>query len=131
MLTVKNKVQIKLLEFKKHIAVILLGIFIFPITFQSIHIVWHHSHCISHKAICHNAVDCHDYTGTAFIHSNSSNHCPICEYQFSINTLPDIPFFEAVISIIFVIYVILSVTKPHQEIFAVKTPRAPPIQSLL
>jgi len=126
----KDKTQIKLLELKKHIAVILLGIFIFPITFQSIHIVWHHSHCISHNATCHNVVDCHDYTGTAFIHSNSTNHCPICEYQLSINTLPDIPFFEAVIPIICRVFKVLSVTKPHQEVFVLKSPRAPPAQPL-
>lgn len=130
MLTVKNKVQIKLFELKKHIAVILLGIFIFPITFQSIHIVWHHSHCISHNATCHNAVDYHDYTGTAFHHSNSTDHCPICEYQLSINTLPDIPFFEAVIPIICGTFKVLSVTKPHQEVFALQSPRAPPAQFL-
>jgi len=129
-LIVKNKIQIKLLELKKHIAVILLGIFIFPITFQSIHIVWHHSHRISYNAPCHNAVDCLDYTRTAFFHSNSTNHCPICEYQLSINTLPDIPFFEAVIPIICGVFKVLSVTKPHQEVFALKSPRAPPAQSL-
>ncbi|OQA46951.1 MAG: hypothetical protein BWY47_01510 [Bacteroidetes bacterium ADurb.Bin302] len=127
MLLVKNKIQIKLLTLKKHIAFFLLGIFIFSITFQSIHIVWHHSHCISHNATCHNTVDCTNYTGTAFFYSNSTNHCPICEFQFSINTLPYILFFEAVIPTICRIFKVLYVTEPHQEVFALYSPRSPPI----
>lgn len=118
-----------MLEFKKHIAVIILGIFIFPITFQSIHIVWHHSHRISYNVPCHNTVDCPGSTETAILHSSSISHCPICEYQASINALPDISFFEAVIPTICSIFKVLSVTKTHQEVFALKSPRAPPIQS--
>jgi hypothetical protein len=108
-----------LYKIKKYISVVLLGLFVFPILFQSIHIVWHHSHDILHTSNslgCTNKVVCF----------NEDNHCPICEYQFFVNKQPNTDFFEIVIPFICNSFKETAIFQPYQQNFSLISPRAPP-----
>lgn len=117
-----------MIKLRKHIALLLFGIFFFPILFQSFHIVWHHSH--GYK--CEHNLCSQTITNTCF-HSNDKNvsekekTCPICEYQFSINDLPKISFFNAVIPVFACTYNEVATQQQYKQVFSDKTPRAPPV----
>lgn len=61
---------------------LLLGIFVHPMLYQNVHILWHTTH------VCHcekeSAVPCR--TGMDVVGQN--HHCPICEYTFVTQPLP-------------------------------------------
>ena len=117
-----------MIRLRKHIAFLLFGIFFIPNVFQSVHIVWHHSH--GYK--CEHNHCFQTITKTDF-HSNGENvsekekTCPICEYQFSINDLPKISFFSPVIPAIVSIYNEITTQQQYKQVFSDKTPRAPPV----
>lgn len=112
---------------RKHIAFLLFGIFFFPILFQSIHVVWRHSH----PSKCeHNLCS---QTITNKVHTNGENvsekegTCPICAYQFAINNFPTITFFNPVIPIFICDYNEIATQQYYKQVFSDKTPRAPPV----
>jgi hypothetical protein len=112
---------------KRHIAFVLTGFLIFPIIFQSIPVVWHHSYDHSEIAIhssCSNndPGSCKDVSGI----STSSGHCPICEYQFTVNILPDCSIQVATVPVITATCHDIATGNPHLQIVALKSPRAPP-----
>ncbi len=81
----------------KNIAFALLGIIVFPIFFQSVHIVWHHTHhseestCCGHNEQC--ALEHHDHDGPEV--QKEISHCLICEFEttaFKILTKQGIDF---------------------------------------
>lgn len=117
-----------MIKLRKHIALLLFGIFFFPILFQSLHIVWHHSH--GYK--CEHTHCSQTVTNTDF-HSDKENvsekekTCIICEYQFSINDLPIIPFFNPAIHTIACNYTKTANQQQYKPVFSDKTPRAPPV----
>jgi hypothetical protein len=117
-----------LIRLKEHIAFLLFGIFFFPFLFQSLHILWHHSHVNKSE---HNQYF-QTITKTDF-HSNGENvsekkyKCPICAYKFSINDLPKIYFYYSIISVIACIYIELVQQYKYMQVFLVKTTRAPPV----
>ena len=117
-----------MIRLKKHIAFLLFGIFIFPIVFQSVHIVWHHSHV--YKCAHNHGLQAASKTD---FHSNGENvsekqtTCPICEYQFSINELPNIATFNAVIPVFPYSYNEVATQQQYRQAFSDKTPRAPPV----
>jgi len=117
-----------LTELKKYIVFLLFGIFFFPILFQSIHIVWHHSHGHDGKHHVFN----HETSDKGF-HANRENiseeeeTCPICEYQFSINDLPAISIFSLEIPVYPCIYNKIITRQQYKQVFSDKTPRAPPV----
>lgn len=117
-----------MINLRKHIVFLLFGIFFFPIVFQSVHIIWHHSHGYKCE---HN-----HYSQTITskdLHQNSKNVsekekvCLICEYHFSINDLPNISFFNAVIPVCECTYNKVVAHQQYKQVFSDKTPRAPPI----
>ncbi|MFW5760338.1 MAG: hypothetical protein ACOCXH_05105 [Cyclobacteriaceae bacterium] len=117
-----------MIKLRKHIAFLLFGIFFLPIIFQSVHVVWHHSH--SYKCehnLCSQPITKKD------LHSNGENvsekekTCPICEYQFSINDFPKISFFNPAIPAIACNYIELATQQQYKQVFSDKTPRAPPV----
>ncbi len=55
--------------------------------FQSMHMLWHRTQGIE----CYHVVQTN---GGNIILTESHNHCPICEYQFSINDVTDIYYSE-------------------------------------
>ncbi len=114
-----------MIKINKHIATILSGIFIFPIAFQSVHIVRHHAH--DHYA-CHHVCNNHSNYLTATINAAKVfNKCPICEYKFPINNLPTVSVPETNIPKIEGVLIETIIVQPHLQIFEMKSPRAPPL----
>ena len=117
-----------MIKLRKHIALLLFGSFFFSIIFQSVHVIRHHSN--THK--CEHNLCSQTLTNTDF-HSNGENvlerekTCPICEYQFSINDLPKISFFNAVIPVFVCTYNEVTTQQQYKPVFSDKTPRAPPV----
>ncbi len=113
---------------RKHIASFLFVIFFFPITFQPIHIVWHHSHGYKGKQYLNNKI-----LSDKGSHRNQENIskevklCPIGEYQFSINDLPKIAIFSSVIPLFISVYNEIATQQIYKHVFSDKTPRAPPV----
>jgi hypothetical protein len=114
----------QLTRLRKHIAYFLFVIYFFPITFQSIHIVWHHSHGYKGKQIF---FDKSSHRNRENI-SKEIKLCPIGEYQFSINALPKIYFFNSKIPITTRIYNEGVTQQQYKEVFSDQSPRAPPVQ---
>ncbi|MBN1820667.1 MAG: hypothetical protein JXR31_15380 [Prolixibacteraceae bacterium] len=115
----------------KHIALYLLGIFIFPVIFQSVHIIVHQSH------------RCH---GTCYLHKHEENSCllpgqnadksvfevkkdkcPICSYEFSTNTISEVTIFKTYIPSATEYFNKGKVVRIKQPLFHKKSPRAPPV----
>ncbi|WP_073003283.1 hypothetical protein [Mariniphaga anaerophila] len=109
---------------KKHIARFLFGIFIFPLTFQSVHIVWHHSSC--HHGACHAQVADDHFTDDIVKIVQDEEHCPICEYQFAVNSIPSAPAFQSNKPTTTDKYFAPYAKQPHKKIPTTKSPRAPP-----
>jgi len=116
-----------LTHIKRHIAAVLAGLLVFPIIFQSVHTVRHHSldRSASEGDVCctGNEPDpCSD--GSCL--SNSTGDCPICEYQFTVNGLPDFTIHEAIIPAVTGFYHDVATAKPYLQPVALNSTRAPP-----
>lgn len=117
-----------MIKLRKHIALLLFGIFFFPILFQLFHIVWHHSHGYKcEHTLCSQTITNTDFYSTGDNISENEKTCPICEYQFSINDLPKISFFNAVIPVFACTYNEVATQQQYKQVFSDKTPRAPPV----
>ncbi len=122
------KIKKILIRLKKHIALLLLGIFFFSILIQSVHIVWHHS--LIQK--CEHYI-CHKKTPNKYLFTKQENvsekeeTCLICEYNFSINDSPKVFFLSTVIPAIASIFHEIYKQQQYIQVFSDKTPRAPPV----
>lgn len=97
--------------------------------FQSIHIVCHHSYGFSNCQPDDNIGLNHQIAKPSV--SKKVNHCLICEYQFSLNNSPENSVFNVYIPIIKGILLESILVQPHQKLFETKSPRAPPLQTLI
>ena len=82
----------------RHIAVIITGIFLFPVFYQPWHFAEHHGHRAHDHATSHSCDHAHHHvdhasedqtsgeTESAVIHS--FEHCFICDYEFAVKGLP-------------------------------------------
>ncbi len=112
---------------RANIAVLLCGIFLFPIIFQSVHIVWHHSHgfkCEHHH--CQQIAPHEDFHSYFENISDEVSKCPICDYQFPVNNLPEVSFLGTLLPLHTCIYIELNQQSQYKQVFSDKTPRAPP-----
>lgn len=115
-------------QLKKYGILFLIGFFLFPIIYQSVHIVLHHAH--SNQQEHH---DCHKINSTNFhiseIHKTheTDDSCPVCKYEFSFNELNYIPVFENKTPEQLTRYNELTVLHHYKGIFSNKSPRAPPL----
>lgn len=117
-----------MIRIRKHTALFLLGIFFFPIVFQSVHTVWHYSPTYNgeHTLYLHTITN-------KYLHTNGKNVsekekiCPICTYQFAINNLPTISFFNPVIPTFTCDYNEIVTQQYYKQVISDKTPRAPPV----
>lgn len=127
MLFVRNRILFGLLKFKIHIVIALLGIFTFPIAFQSIHIIGHHSHgFMVDQHICGtNAVD-ECAQAEAIDGSEKENQCPVCTYQFVIKSLSEAPFFTSILPVSLGWFNEIVIIRTDLPVFSNKSPRAPP-----
>lgn len=114
---------------KQHIALVFLGIFIFPLVYQPYHVVRHHGieePC--HHECCHSH---HEKTdGVIYdILSDGDEHCPICDYHFPVNDVPQmhhlsswLPYYKG---FTYEAKPELPYTTPTRS----KSPRAPPVSA--
>lgn len=110
---------------RKHIAIILLGVFIFPVVFQQVHIMRHHSH--DHGA-CILVMDPDSPDGNKVSSQRKDSHCLLCEYKLSVISLLDIVFITSTVNIIEDLETELVSFCPLQILFSSESPRAPPLR---
>lgn len=116
-----------MIKFYKHIAILLFGIFISPIIFQPVHILWHHSHSFNEcNHVCTTKSDSHGLDNESKNGIKKYEHCPICEYKFSINNLPIVSVFETIVPKIDANFDETEIAQLYLHSFSVKSPRAPP-----
>ena len=105
----------------------MLGIFLSPILYQSIHIVWHtlsvekedvHSCCHEQNISNSSAIP---------IISNQQDICPVCNYQFSVNDLSAKQNFEFILQEIFILFKENKKSAYEFQIFYLNSNRAPPL----
>jgi hypothetical protein len=116
------------MSLRKHISFLLFVIFVFPIIFQSVHIVWHKSHgnkCEHH--LCHQNIVDKDSQITNVNTPEEEGTCPICEYQFSINDLPGLSLFSIVIPAFTFVCNEIVARQQYNQVFSDSSPRAPPV----
>ncbi len=117
-----------MLKINRHIAFLLLGIFFFPIVFQSIHILRHHFH--SHEE---HVQECFIKTLDTVAQYNADSHneydeyCPICDYHFSINDVPEIFCNRLIIPVGAYVYNESIIVTYFNQIWGVLSSRAPPV----
>lgn len=117
-----------MIRLSKHIAFLLFGVFIFPILFQSVHIVRHHSHDIKcEHEHCHQTIADKGFHSNVEINSEKEKSCLICEFEFSINDLPEIAFFSPAINVIDFNYAEIATQEARIQVLSEKSPRAPPV----
>lgn len=117
-----------MIRLKKHITVLLIGIFFFPVVFQSIHMVWHQSHsssCEHHE--CNHKPPTNTTQPFAEKCIKNNETCPVCFYQFSINNVTKISHLTIQIIAKTCHYKAIAIAQQYQQVFAEKSPRAPPI----
>lgn len=123
------------IRFSKHIALLLLGIFFFPILFQPLHVLWHqtadevHAHAHQHDggACCSMPVfDKHEQEKGDMV-TDKESVCPICAYHFSMNELPVAVLFHSVVWFVRDAFEDTLVRCFPQQILAQNSPRAPPV----
>lgn len=113
-----------MIRIKKHIALILLGIFFFPIIFQSVHIVWHHSYSFQDDNI--SRLSSGKTKDVVIIGGSTVDQCPICNYKFAINKLPEFLIFSIFIVLINRRLNLSTIAQPHNQIITINPARAPP-----
>ena len=116
----------------QHIAFALLGIFVLPIVFQSVHIAYtHHNYtfCSTHFESVDRQTTQEDHSAK-YETDHGAEHCLICEYEFAINTLPEPPIFRCLVPRIILGYNENVISKPSSCIAFIKSSRAPPHTSL-
>lgn len=74
-----------MVRLKRHIAILLLGVLLFPIVYQSAHTISHHFHEISHS--CELPHTNKKIAGHVFVNSEEDT-CPIIEYKIIVNQMP-------------------------------------------
>lgn len=115
-----------MIKLRKHITFLLFGVLVFPILFQSVHIVWHNSQTNKNhycqKETCDN--DSADKTENI---SQEEDVCQICEYQFSLNDVPNIFIFRPILPEIASTLTGIAAPQQYNQVFSEKSPRAPPV----
>jgi len=115
----------------KYIATVLLGIFIFPIVFQPVHIVLHtirehSSNEFGTQYSTKSTKGINMHKSVCAINGNSETHCLICEYKFSISNSLDNCLFECEIFKIEKDSINRLNNSFKLVFFSKKSPRAPP-----
>lgn len=114
-------------RFKTHIVIILIGLIIFPIFFQSIHIVCHHNHIPIYSFCVHDDKEhCKSDDNNNFIKLISKNNCQICDYKFSFNNLPKSIYFKFDDFKIYNVFIVNYLNHVYSYFYLIKIPRAPP-----
>jgi len=108
----------------KNIALSLLGIFLFPVIFQNLHVIRHHHHDIAFKI--HNALNKDTRGESFFTILHHKEPCPIVEYKFQINSLPEYFILDSICPWVIGLVIESNSDEPHRILRSSKSPRAPP-----
>jgi hypothetical protein len=115
---------------KKHIALCLMGLFIFPIVFQPLHVLLLHSpshehhHCCAHKHCQAHAKPQHHNDVKL---SLADDNCPICNYHFATKDVSNPSVARAAIPVFTYDYNEFATQQIYNQTFSNKSPRAPPV----
>lgn len=109
---------------KNHIAVLLLGIFLFPQLFQPLHVIWHHVQDEIEAMCVHVCVE--QNSGEAI--NLPDEHCSLCEFQAFPNNLPTTLFFRIMTRWVSHPFPEFKTSPVLQLDFSERTLRAPPAQ---
>jgi len=109
----------------ENIAISLLGIFLFPVIFQNLHVILHHHHEIAFGYDNHE--ERHSTADYFFVVSHHEQHCPIVDYKFQINNLPGYFIFDLVCPGFVGLVSVCNSEEPHRLIRSARSPRAPPL----
>lgn len=110
-------------RFKVHIAILLFGIFIYPIVF---HVAHFSSHSSDEHSSCQNPTETIDADLSTKVGTNDSEDCAVCDYQFFVNDVPQPQRFLAVVEDLTLHYFIFCTPQYNKQALATKSPRAPP-----
>ena len=122
--------------FKRHIVILLVGIFIFPLAYQPWHVVWHHSQELCSQHGCcqlnaeHSAKEAVGCDGPVLNPTPEKEEpCPICDYHFPVNILPKFFYYPTNNLVAESAVTDLKIRLPFQQVTSVKSPRAPPAKA--
>ena len=111
----------------RYIALYLLVIFIYPLVFQPIHVVYHHKDDCSHGCYADKTSGiCETHQHDTPVFTEKDEKCPICTYEFSINTIPEHSVFKSYVPLNWNRLEQGQVVQVKQSLLNKKTPRAPP-----
>jgi len=114
-------------QFRQHTAWSLLGIFLFPVIFQPVHTVRHKKDCCSrHENICVTGLPHKDLQTTSIAEQQQDEQCPVCNYQFPVNKLPEFSVYSTIAPVITGTVCEIILHADFQIVFSTKSPRAPP-----
>lgn len=109
------------MKITKHIiSLVLLGVFLLPLTYPSLHILFESEHHHEHKHQ-KNVAD-----GNSIEESDDEESCLICDYEFFIYPLPNIFIHEFKLFVGENIFCQQKTSFIYLTICTIKTPRAPP-----
>lgn len=103
-----------------YISLIVCGLFIYPLIFQSFHIVFHHSHSAPHHI--------HKTVNTPNTVETPQTHCPLCEYTFILHQSAITSEYHVIVPTIPYEYASVIQEELHVNIPNIRNPRAPPLQ---
>lgn len=109
-----------MIKFRKHITFLIFLIFLFPLFFQSIHVIWHHSHGFNGEIISLKV------NNTKNIDTEKET-CSIGDYKFSITYLPIVYVNYFVINIFKNFYNKIVISQIFKITLQTKSTRAPPL----
>jgi hypothetical protein len=113
---------------KKYIAIVLLGTFGFPPLFQSFHIVWHHSPLLKgNHHLYHAEAPTKHLPKDEITLSKLEKRCPICDYRFSMNSLPGLSLFKTIIPVVTGHQEAFNIGQPPQLVIRLSSTRGPPV----
>lgn len=116
-------------DLKKHIAVLLFGIFIFPLAFQPLHVLMHHTQ-VAHDchSCCETKLDKKESVKLAIIETASAEEeaCAICDYHFPLNIIAKNVICHNIKVVVECKLFRLNKQLPFLQVISVKSPRGPP-----
>lgn len=125
MCKLQKQVRENLRRFNQHIAAILLGMFMFPLVFQSVHVLWHHAQvCVDACCCKHLEVTSESPSGDI---TTLEDDCPICNYLITINGFADPLVHRTSLVVEKRVFVFLATQPPLKQVGGFESPRAPPI----
>jgi hypothetical protein len=111
----------------KHISIVLLLVFSYPVVYQALHIPGHQHDCSG----CESDESFEDITIAQFSTNSPQKGCPVCIYEISISELPHQNYlpvqpFRLITEITAKVFEISIAENYHN-----KTPRGPPVLALI